>query len=140
MDEGRTFLPIRTPNRQIRRLVTVGVLPYHSAGRRFHRWSCRRSRVTLESVLVPVSRIRRSDPGSRGEDPTSILGAAPRGQVGRCLEVDDRLAASSRHTHLPDDPPQIQDPIAEATAARSRSWQPRATFSASSPTTRDPTD
>jgi hypothetical protein len=51
---------------------------------------------------VPVSRIRRHDPGCRDEDLIKP-GAGPR-RSRECLEVQDRLVSSIRYAYLPVDP------------------------------------
>src|SRR5829696_10427517 len=62
---------------------------------------------TLESGVVPVSRIRRSDPGCKAETPLSP-GADPSHKVGSCLQIEDRLAGQLRHAHHPGDPTQFR--------------------------------
>src|SRR5215213_2520428 len=79
---------IRTPNRQIRSLVTLEPLA-RTIWRPLRFGGADPSNTRVGGAHV--SRIRRSDPGCRGA--TRNPGADPRHQVQSWLHVEDRLAA-----------------------------------------------
>jgi hypothetical protein len=71
---------IRTPNRQIRSLVTVGPYATHPVGRRPR--GVVDARSDARAARAPVSLIGRRDPGCRGVRTSSDPGADPVAQLG----------------------------------------------------------
>ena len=108
---------IRTPNRQIRSLVTVGSYT-DPLGRTSLQWM---ELSTLRSGTraggAPVSRIRRRDPGCRGED--YPIWSSPRGSVGNASKSRNSPHYVARVP--PRRPRPRSGPIAWKAAARSRS-------------------
>jgi hypothetical protein len=127
---------IRTPNRQIRSLVTVGSYT-DPLGRTSLQWmELSTLRSDTRAGGAPVSRIRRSDPGCRGED--YPIWSSPCGSV-RNASKSRKLASSRRHAHLPVDPNPGQAP-SPGRRPHDRDPSHRGTqVPQSSSTTRDPT-